>query len=367
MRRASLVLILAVGATACASVPDRPETVPGPPAAPPAAASVSEAGPPAATEELALPARSYPLPPRPWITPEVHLSPAEPRAGTAVGITVTVPCFARTPRRIRGEFGDQSVSFGELGGRWFGMLALPPEDRGERTLTLRYRLAEDSTVEALRRMSVRGRTYPTDRLSVEPRYSNPPASVRERIERERRLVSDVLSRTTSLWLLGREVRWPRPPRITSSYGERRTFNEEVRSRHWGVDLRGRPGAPVRAAARGRVALVHHLYFAGRAIYVDHGHGVFTGYFHLSRARVEEGRMVEPGEVIGTVGASGRVTGPHLHWALYVHGIHVDPRSLFAVEFPSPGTDDDGASGRTACSLPGMGPWSTLPRRIPLTP
>lgn len=366
MRRTALALMLAAGAVACASVPDRPEPIPDPPSPPPAASGPAD-GAGGTIGAGGLPARRYPRPPRPWMEPEVRLSPAEPRAGTAAGITISTRCFAREPRGVSGSFGDQSVSFGELGGRWFGMMALPPEESGPRELRLRYRLSPDSAVTAARRVVVGDRTYPADRLSVEPRYSDPPASVRERIERERRLVSDLLSRDTPRWLLTDDIRWPRPPRITSPYGERRIFNEAVRSRHWGVDLRGRPGAPVRAAARGRVALVRHLYFAGRAVYLDHGHGVFTGYFHLSGARVREGETVEPGQVIGEVGASGRVTGPHLHWSLYVQGIHVDARSLFSVEVPASGDDDEAASGRTACSLPVLEQRSSLPRRTPHRP
>lgn len=344
--RAALALLGVLAASACASTPDPPDPVADPDT--PAAAAGGAARP--AVPELQ--ARMYPRPPRPWVRPTVALSPPGPRAGTALGIVVSVPCAARRPRAVEGRLGDREVSFGPLGDAWFGMAALPAEEAGEMELSLHYRLTEDSTVVASVPVTVRDRTYPTSRLSVDPRYSSPPAEVRDRIERERRLVADVLSRRTGEWLLTDDVRWPRPPRITSSFGERRTFNEEVRSRHWGVDLRGGRGDPVRAAARGRVALVRELYYAGRAVYVDHGRGVFTGYFHLSRPRVREGETVEPGDVIGEVGATGRVTGPHLHWTLHVNGTSVDARSLLSLEIPSspaPGTAD---AERTACSLPG---------------
>lgn len=334
------LVFVTVPATACATTPDPPEAPADPP--PPASLTPEPIDGPTARQ---LPARPYPVPPRLWVEPRPELSPSEPRAGTALAIALALPCLARQPVEVEGSYGDQTVHFGRLGSRWFGLTALPPDESGAGTLLLRYRLASDSTVVARRRIFVRERTYPAARLSVSPRFTSPPASVQARIERERRLVSRTLDRRTPEWLLTDDVRWPRPSQVTSPFGQRRVFNGELQSRHWGVDLRGRQGEPVRAAARGRAALVRDLYFAGRAVYLDHGRGVYTGYFHLSRAEVQEGDLVEPGQVIGQVGSSGRVTGPHLHWALYVNGIHVDARSLFSLEIPArAATEGDAEAG-----------------------
>ena len=110
------------------------------------------------------------------------------------------------------------------------------------------------------------------------------------------------------------------------------FNGELRSRHTGLDLRGAMGDPIRAANSGRVALSDDLFFNGGAVFIDHGLGVYTGYFHMSRREVEEGEWVEQGQVIGRVGATGRVTGPHLHWSLYALGQSLDPLSLLDPQF-----------------------------------
>ena len=112
------------------------------------------------------------------------------------------------------------------------------------------------------------------------------------------------------------------------YGTGREFNGEVTSRHMGTDFAGRVGAPVRAAGRAVVALVARFYLAGNAVYLDHGAGLVTGYFHLSRVDVAAGDTVAAGQLIGAVGRSGRVTGPHLHWIARYGGITVDPMSLF---------------------------------------
>ena len=120
---------------------------------------------------------------------------------------------------------------------------------------------------------------------------------------------------------------PRDTRVTSPFGTGRMFNGVVASRHLGVDFQGAEGTPVLAANRGVVALVDTFFLAGRIIYVDHGGGVVTGYFHLSKPLVAKGDTVERGQRIGLVGATGRVTGPHLHWSARYGALTVNPLGL----------------------------------------
>jgi murein DD-endopeptidase MepM/ murein hydrolase activator NlpD len=127
---------------------------------------------------------------------------------------------------------------------------------------------------------------------------------------------------------------PRDTRITSGFGSGREFNGQVQSRHTGTDFAGAVGAPVRAAARGVVALVDTFYLAGRVIYIDHGEGLVSAYFHLSKQEVAAGDTVKAGRQIGLVGATGRVTGPHLHWVVRYGAISVDPLSFLALTKPS---------------------------------
>jgi len=180
---------------------------------------------------------------------------------------------------------------------------------------------------------VEGRTFDATRLRVAPQYSSPPPEALERIARERELVRSVLDAATPDWLIEEPFRAPRPLTVTAPYGQERVFNGELQSRHTGLDLKGATGEPVRAAARGRVVIARDLFYSGNGVYLDHGHGVYTGYFHLSRIRVAEGEMVEAGEQVGDVGATGRVTGPHLHWSLWVAGASLDASSLLEMEIP----------------------------------
>lgn len=167
------------------------------------------------------------------------------------------------------------------------------------------------------------------RLNVAPRFARQPDSATaERMARESALAMDVARRahqTPRLW--DEPFTRPRPSRITSNFGTGRVFNGAVQSRHLGVDLAGATGAPVRAANRGVVALVADFYLAGTAIYLDHGEGLVTGYFHLSKAEVAVGDTVARGAIIGRVGATGRVTGPHLHWIARYGTVTVNPLSV----------------------------------------
>ena len=120
---------------------------------------------------------------------------------------------------------------------------------------------------------------------------------------------------------------PRTSVVTSAFGSGRLFNGALTARHLGVDFRGALGEPVRASNRGVVALVGDFFLAGNVVYIDHGGGVVTAYFHLSKTLVSEGDTVARGQEIGLVGNTGRVTGPHLHWAARYGEITVNPLDL----------------------------------------
>jgi murein DD-endopeptidase MepM/ murein hydrolase activator NlpD len=129
---------------------------------------------------------------------------------------------------------------------------------------------------------------------------------------------------------GGDVVMPRESRVTSGFGDGRVFNGQVSSRHMGLDLQGLSGDTVVAAAKGVVVLVEPFLLAGNIVYLNHGGGLLSAYFHLSEQLVQVGDTVQPGEPVGRVGATGRVTGPHLHWVVRYGRTSVDPRSLLVV-------------------------------------
>lgn len=172
--------------------------------------------------------------------------------------------------------------------------------------------------------------YPTESITgVDEKYVSPPAAALARIERERRETARVFTRATmrrfTLPLAAPLVELPEGGR----FGSRRIFNGEARSPHGGTDFKAAPGTTVHAAADGIVALATGQYFAGNAVYLDHGDGLVTMSFHLSEILVRNGDEVKGGQAIGKVGATGRVTGPHLHFAARWRGARVDPQLLLA--------------------------------------
>ena len=168
---------------------------------------------------------------------------------------------------------------------------------------------------------------PVQKLTVDKKYVDPPAAQMERIKADRELVRKTLAAYTPerLWTLPFDR--PVPGDVSSLFGLKRVFNGQPRGLHRGLDLRGTEGTPIVACADGRVALTGDLYFSGNVVYINHGEGVFTAYLHMSKILVTKDQAVRKGEVIGLVGATGRVTGPHLHLSLLVQGVSVDPQPL----------------------------------------
>jgi murein DD-endopeptidase MepM/ murein hydrolase activator NlpD len=216
-------------------------------------------------------------------------------------------------------------------GQYRGIVAVPLNATDSLAVTLE--LTDGDRVETAEwKIPVAAGNYPRETITVAPGLAKPNAAAAARIQRE-----NARSRQVSLASRSRPRLWrgpfvvPRIARTTSVFGAGRVYNGELKSRHTGTDFAGAVGAPIVAAGRGVVALVADFYLAGRAVYIDHGAGLVTAYFHLSRADVVEGDTVVAGQRIGAVGQSGRVTGPHLHWVARYGIISVDPMSLLELE------------------------------------
>jgi murein DD-endopeptidase MepM/ murein hydrolase activator NlpD len=196
-----------------------------------------------------------------------------------------------------------------------------------------------STDSVLTRVATSSGNYPIERLRVAPAFGRPPdPATAARIERESQRAVEVATRahtTPRLW--DGPFAFPRDSRITSGFGGGREYNGTITSRHMGTDFAGATGAPVRAANRGVVRIVDAFYYGGNVVYIDHGVGLSSAYLHLSEQLVAAGDTVSRGQTIGRVGATGRVTGPHLHFIVRYGSVTVDPLSLFAVAGDSSGT------------------------------
>jgi hypothetical protein len=179
-------------------------------------------------------------------------------------------------------------------------------------------------------LAVVSKPFPTRRLKVDEAFVNPPESVQKRIDEERKVVAAIWesSGSDALWK-GPFVR-PVPEAANSAFGTRSVFNGQPRGAHGGADFPSPAGTPVKAPNAGRVVLVRDLYYSGNTVIVDHGLGMFSYFAHLSEMSVAEGERIATGATVGRVGATGRVTGPHLHWTVRVGGARVDPLALLAL-------------------------------------
>jgi murein DD-endopeptidase MepM/ murein hydrolase activator NlpD len=238
---------------------------------------------------------------------------------------------------LTGELAGEPLHFlADSAGEYTALAAVPLGSPDTTALVVRRGIGGAPVI---RGVPVRPRpSGPVARLRTAPEFTRPPdAALSARLRRERQLVATVLRATHQrprLW--SEPFVTPRPGSIRSPFGATRGFTEEGdESRHRGADLTGERGAPVRAANRGVVALVADLFYAGTVIYVDHGAGLITAYAHLSRALVTEGDTVARGALIGRVGATGRVTGPHLHWTALYGRVAFDPEDLLRIERGAP--------------------------------
>jgi murein DD-endopeptidase MepM/ murein hydrolase activator NlpD len=175
--------------------------------------------------------------------------------------------------------------------------------------------------------------FRTRRLTVDEAFVTPPAAEEERIAREARLLDSLWTSPAGerQWI-GPFVR-PVPQPANSAFGTRSIFNGKPRNAHGGADFLSPSGTPVHPPNAGRVLIARDLYFSGNTVVIDHGLGLLSMLAHLSAVDVREGDFVAADQVVGRVGATGRVTGPHLHWAVRAGGARVDPLSLLAMLGP----------------------------------
>jgi murein DD-endopeptidase MepM/ murein hydrolase activator NlpD len=243
--------------------------------------------------------------PRPGGVAIVELTPVGPPAEPAPEVTFD---------------GIRALVFQQQG-HWYTAVGLPlSQEPGTATLivTPAHGAARDISVE------VRAHSYREQRLTVKKSYVDLSQEQLDRVTAERRIIDGALENFRDIRMSGIHLAVPATGPKSSSFGLRRFFNDQPRSPHSGMDIAAPLDAPVAAAADGIVSATGDYYFNGNTVFVDHGQGFVTMYCHLSQISVTDGQAVSAGELIGNVGATGRVTGAHLHFATYLNGNAVDP-------------------------------------------
>ncbi len=267
--------------------------------------------------------------PAPLVVPRISWTPEQPGQGHLFVLRVT-PAADKSVSEVRGMSAGETLHFERTERGVFESLAVVPiATKGSMPVHVTIVYADGREEDLSPTVTVAEGQYRHERLTVAPALGRPLDSAQQaRLDRDRAgaaEVSRMAHRSPRLWT--DDFVLPRDAPVTSGFGNGRVFNGRVSSRHMGLDLNGAPGDTVVAVSRGVVALVDQFLLAGNIVYLNHGGGLLSGYFHLSEQLVAPGDTVEAGTPIGRVGATGRVTGPHLHWVVRYGSTSVDPRSL----------------------------------------
>lgn len=215
----------------------------------------------------------------------------------------------------------------DVDGEWLAVIGIPLDQAAPGTMTAIVSAPHEPAREI--EFDIRQNDYEEQHLNVDRKYVDPNPEQLERIFAERDIINAALTNWRDATLSAISLDAPVGGRRSSSFGLRRFFNGEPRSPHKGMDIAAVTGTEIKAPMDGMVTATGDYYFNGNTIIIDHGQGFISLYCHLSEIDVQEGERVAAGTVIGKVGATGRVTGAHLHFATYLNGTAVDPALLLA--------------------------------------
>lgn len=223
------------------------------------------------------------------------------------------------------RWGEQPIAVVSDRGRWFALLGIPLDTLpGDLEIGVFF-----GSTATIRHVAVQIKNYPEQRLTIkDKRKVEPNPEDLARIEREKQ-TTDAIKRRFSASAPATDFALPASGPLSSRFGLRRIFNGLPRNPHAGLDVAAGAGTPVRAPADGVVVDTGEYFFNGNTVFIDHGQGLITAYMHLSRVVVQPGQSIKKGKEIGAIGATGRATGPHLHWAVILNNTPVDPELFLA--------------------------------------
>jgi murein DD-endopeptidase MepM/ murein hydrolase activator NlpD len=258
-----------------------------------------------------------------------------------VRIAAGSPCLFRVklssaPSSVMGTWQGHQLSFvpSATGAVWYALAGVDVEAKpGNYKLALVATQPDGSSVREERTVLVARAPFKTERLRVPLKYVEPDPEAQARIEADRQFKSVAFKHETEAVEWSGAFRVPVDTGVSEGFGTRRTFNGKLASIHRGLDFHAAPGTPVTAANAGEIVLARELYYEGNCVIIDHGRQFTTIYMHLSQLKVAEGQRVEKGQEIGLSGATGRVTGPHLHVSARWQGASLDPAQLWKLPLP----------------------------------
>jgi murein DD-endopeptidase MepM/ murein hydrolase activator NlpD len=215
---------------------------------------------------------------------------------------------------------------------WYALTGIDVQTTpGAYPLTVDATTADGKPLHAVIQIPVGAAKYRTGTLTVAPNFVEPDAATQKEIAVDKEIKDRIFAHSAAAPEWSGDFAKPVQAPATDSFGTRRTFNGKLASIHRGMDFRAPSGTPVAAANSGTVVLAQKLFYEGNCVVIDHGLGFWTIYMHLSRIDVAAGQQVRRGEPLGLSGATGRVTGPHLHFAARWQGAYLDPAGLFGLD------------------------------------
>ena len=241
------------------------------------------------------------------------------------------------PASVQGRFHDRPVPFFKTGreGEFGALVGIDMADIPD-TADLKTEITyPDGVRKRVYRVSVQAEKFRVQSMTLPKEQVDPDEAAMKRIDVEKEKVKAVLAGFTPERLWGAGFLVPVEGTVTGAFGSKRILNGQPRNQHNGEDIAASLGTPVKATNDGVVRMVDDHFFSGKGVILDHGLGLFTMYFHLDSTVVKEGERVKRGGVIGTVGQTGRATGPHLHWGAWLNGSRVNPFALARLSFGPP--------------------------------
>ena len=213
-------------------------------------------------------------------------------------------------------------------GQWLALVGIPLSAKpGQHKLTIKTKKGEQQA-----KFTVTDKEYPAQYITIKnQRMVNPNPEDIKRIKADMIPINRALSTWTEQTAIDTDFIPPVDGRLSSLFGLKRFFNNVPKNPHSGLDIAAPAGTPIQAPALARVINTGNYYYNGNTVFLDHGQGLISGYFHMTEIKVKAGQQVKQGDVIGTVGETGRVTGPHLHWNVYLNKTKVDP-ALFIADY-----------------------------------
>lgn len=261
-----------------------------------------------------------------WAQPLPH----QPVPGGVAAVPIGPADSVRAPKAFYGKKRVMVVKAGEPA-EWVALTGIPLAAKPG-TLSIEVESADGKRRSI--RFEIGDKQYREQRITVKNRrHVNPDPLDMERIGKESRLMKTAFRAWRDDDAPVTQLALPVDGPFSSPFGLRRFFNDQPRKPHSGLDIAAPQGTPIQAPGPGVVTRTGHYFFNGKTVLLDHGHGMVTMYCHMNEIQVSEGQRVEAGQTLGTIGKTGRATGPHLHWGVSLNDVRVDPM-LFLPESPA---------------------------------